>query len=498
MKKIIYIALFFSFYSKLYGIDTLKYRIIGNEYDNVAEDIIKCADKGYLIVGKTYVSDEKKSDVYLLKLDSNFNKIWSFAYGHSNLEGANAVVETKDHHFILSGYSNSFGNLGYDLYLLCVDSNGLFLWEKNYGGNDWDFAHDIIQTYDNHFIIVGETFSYGKGQNDAYVIKIDALGDTLWTKIYGKSKQDAAYSIIEASDSMVYITGNTFTESSDSLDILCLVLDKNHDFLTLFEIGGDRTEIAYDIIEAKNGDLIFAGATNKFNTRNDLNQYVVRTDKLGNIIWEVQGADNDNVGAINLQDELYSVAENDVELLLAGGYTQTYGYTFSKDMNIQQWDFYGNFRGNHALGLQYEDWVKKVISVGSNFVFVANTHSFGSGNSDIIIGYNFSDMATPYEVKFLPVILDTFIVSVENNQTVNVILENSKNHIFPNPFLDRITIAGNTQKITIYNVLGDIVYKHNSKTTDSFVIDLSYLKPGSYFVQFNTSAKPIHIIKQAD
>ena len=56
--------------------------------------------------------------------------------------------------------------------------------------DDWDFSYSIETTIDSGYIIAGETYSYGSGLSDGYAIKLDSLGDTLWTKTFGGTGKD--------------------------------------------------------------------------------------------------------------------------------------------------------------------------------------------------------------------------------------------------------------------------------------------------------------------
>ncbi|MEA3310925.1 MAG: hypothetical protein U9Q76_01765, partial [candidate division WOR-3 bacterium] len=99
--------------------------------------------------------------------------------------------------------------LGVILILLLFFSVPAQAWERTYGGNGDDEGRSVQQTSDGGYIIAGETYSFGAGGYDVYLIKTDASGDTIWTRTYGGSKDDRGRSVQETSDGGYIIAGWT-------------------------------------------------------------------------------------------------------------------------------------------------------------------------------------------------------------------------------------------------------------------------------------------------
>jgi len=78
----------------------------------------------------------------------------------------------------LGGYSNSFGNGNFDAFLLKVDAYGDTLFTKTFGGQNDDEANSVFQTADGGYAMVGQSNSFGKGDYDFYFIKTDAGGNS--------------------------------------------------------------------------------------------------------------------------------------------------------------------------------------------------------------------------------------------------------------------------------------------------------------------------------
>ncbi|HKR03287.1 MAG TPA: T9SS type A sorting domain-containing protein, partial [Bacteroidia bacterium] len=129
-----------------------------------------------------------------------------------------SIRQTANGEYIIVGYTSSFGAGSDDVYLIKVDANGNSLWTKTYGGANYDGGGSVQQTADAGFIIVGFTSNFGAGQNDVYLIKTDLNGDTLWTKTFGGTHYDNGFSIQRTSDGGYIITGEN--DDGDSVYLI--------------------------------------------------------------------------------------------------------------------------------------------------------------------------------------------------------------------------------------------------------------------------------------
>ena len=172
--------------------DTLWTRTYGGTDDDEGHSVQQTADGGYIIAGYDHVLRRRRRDVYLIKTNASGRHALD-----QNLWRDSAMTRaTRSSRPLMAATSSqartsSFGAGSYDVYLIKTDASGDTLWTRTYGGPDGDRGHSVQQTADGGYIIAGSTNSFGAGRRDVYLIKTNAQGDTLWTRTYGGSDDDA-------------------------------------------------------------------------------------------------------------------------------------------------------------------------------------------------------------------------------------------------------------------------------------------------------------------
>ena len=182
------------------------------------------ADGGYIIAGGTESFGEPVGDVYLVKTDPNGNMQWQKTLGGSSFDRSRSVQQAADGGYIIAGVTESFGAGRRDVYLIKTDPNGNSQWEKTFGGNDWDWGNSVQQTSDGGYIITGETYSFGAGQNDVYLIKTDPNGDSQWEKTFGGISFETGRSVQQTVDGGYIIAGETYSFGGGMRDVYLIKL----------------------------------------------------------------------------------------------------------------------------------------------------------------------------------------------------------------------------------------------------------------------------------
>ena len=205
-------------------------RYYGGTNNDRSFDAVQANDGGYVITGFSEstdfdISNSKGSyDYWVIKLDASGTLLWEKSIGGSEIDQARTIVKTNDNGYLIGGNSfsnnddvtNNLGNS--DFFIAKLNDNGEIQWKKNYGGSDFDYATSI-EPATNGYLITGYSKSNdihltsNYGDNDYWVLKIDAQGNLKTQKSFGGSGLDFAFDVVEMTTGDIVVVGET--ESND-------------------------------------------------------------------------------------------------------------------------------------------------------------------------------------------------------------------------------------------------------------------------------------------
>ena len=195
-------------------------------FDSVSS-VQQTSDGGYILAGDLKSSRAYLSDFWLIKTDSNGNEQWTQTYGGTGWDRAHSVQQTSDGGYILAGHTSSYGAGDFDFWLVKADSNGNEQWNKTFGGAYDDGAYSVQQTSDDGYILAGYTQSYGAVGNDFWLVKTDSNGNEQWNKTFGSNgNRDLVCSIQQAADGGYILAGIT-GPYRNSVDFLVVKTDSD-------------------------------------------------------------------------------------------------------------------------------------------------------------------------------------------------------------------------------------------------------------------------------
>ena len=189
------------------------------------------------------------------------------AIGGKKLEAGVSLIQTSDGGYAITGLTKSFSTGGHDVYVVKLDAAGNLQWTKTIGGPESEEGNSLIQTADGGYAIAGETYSFGAGEKDVYVVKLDANGNLQWTKTIGGPESEEGNSLIQSSDGGYAIAGTyglVDYEGIHPVDVYVFKLDANGNLQWTKTIGGPDSEEGNSLIQTSDGGYAIAGYTSSF------------------------------------------------------------------------------------------------------------------------------------------------------------------------------------------------------------------------------------------
>ena len=221
-------------------------------------------------------------DAWLVRVDDDGQKLWDASYGGSGDDTAESVIELGDGGFIVAGFSISgatgnktspnYGN--FDVWVFRIDSNGNRLWDRSYGGNDYESCYRIVPAGDGYLLgatsasgVSGNKTSPGYGNFDYWIIRLDSDGNALWQKTFGGSGADFLRTVAPTRDggfvlggrSNSGVSGNKTTSGYGDNDFWIVRIDSEGNKLWERTVGGNASDDSFDGTQTADGGFIFTG-----------------------------------------------------------------------------------------------------------------------------------------------------------------------------------------------------------------------------------------------
>jgi len=352
-------------------------KAIGGEKFDVSFSLIQTSDGGYTIAGETESFGAGEWDVYVVKLDANGNLQWTKTIGGPGDEIGFSLIQTSDGGYAIAGSTRSFSAGVKDVYVVKLDANGNLQWTKTIGGPKDDWGFSLIQTSDGGYAIAGHTKSFGAGDWDVYVVKLDANGNLQWTKTIGGPKDDRGNSLIQTSDGGYAIAGTTYSFGAGGDDVYVVKLDSTGNLQWTKTIGGPESEGGYSLVQTSDGGYAIAGYTSSFGA-GEADVYVVKLDSTGNLQWtKTIGGPKSEAGnsLIQTSDGGYAIAGTTISFG-AGG----------EDVYVVKLNANGNLQWTKTIGGPGHDRGLSLIQTSDGgYAIAGGTQSFGARGRDVYV-----------------------------------------------------------------------------------------------------------------
>jgi hypothetical protein len=197
--------------------------------DDYPSAILQTEDGGYIVAANSLSYPSEERDGLLLRLDPSGEILWQKRYSDGADEWVYDVQQTKDLGFILAGWTKAYGAGETDCWILKILQNGGIEWQRAFGGSRLDAIHSVVQTGDDGYIVAGVTTSFGAGSSDGLIAKLNPMGEIEWQKTYGGADQDVLNDIMVTSEGGFITAGYTTSFGKGEEDAFVLYLDSNGD-----------------------------------------------------------------------------------------------------------------------------------------------------------------------------------------------------------------------------------------------------------------------------
>lgn len=432
---------------------------------DIGYDVIETYDGHYIVTGYTGSFTNGNSDVLLSKVHNTGWEMWTKHIGGINNDVGKAIVQTFDTAFVIAGYTNSYGNGGYDGYLIKLNRNGDTMWTKTFGGSDWDFFNDLRITSDSGFVMVGYTYSNSKGGKDMWIVKTDSLGHLQWEKRIGGINDDEGVSVEILQDKRIACFGTTYS-FSDSKGNYCLFKTNNNGDSLFFKEWGypNLTDIGYDFFERPTDNAFVICGTSQSNFGTDTTYYhQMVLDSLCNVLGDVKETGN------KLKNQIV--------------YTNAY-FNTGKHYAVYDRSDYGQGKRDPNFYIFSGPWFITGTSYGSDEDDVIFSCKRTSDKGLIAVGYTKGFFGTFQEDVFI-VKLDSTLFGAVKVVDVQDFNKTSVCKIYPTVTSDKIFIEltknYSFSELFIQDTQGRTLFYQQALNTKE-TIDVSTFEEGIYFI----------------
>ncbi len=345
--------------------------------------ICPCPDGGFIMAGYTFSHGAGDSDVLVVKTDNQGNLDWSRTFGGVGAEYGNGCLSLSDGYLVI-GYTTSFGSGSKDVYLIKLDKTGKEIWSKTYGGPSWDEGIGIRETGDGHYVVCGYTHSFGKGEEDVYLIKTDSYGNLVWSRTYGGERLDIGNSICVTGDGG-FLLGATSGSFSQNTDFLLIRTDRDGQEMwsRTYAAKGPRGhgfDWCNSISSNQEGGALLAGYAD---CRDVMDMHVIKTDSEGTEVW------SSTLGRKPFYDFGNAVYESSSGEVILLGTTKSIAADktiYNNDISLIRLDSEGNTIEEKIFGGPGSDWASAVAQTEDGDIIIAgHTDSSGSGFFDMLL-----------------------------------------------------------------------------------------------------------------
>ncbi|MEO0211735.1 MAG: hypothetical protein ABIN66_07785 [candidate division WOR-3 bacterium] len=299
--------------------------------------------------------------------------------GGMNDDAAYSMSRTSDAGFTLAGFTESWGAGQEDIMVIKLNPNGEIAWARAIGGADQDEGYAVTGTSDGGIVVAAYTESFGH-ENDFLILKLNSSGGMAWAKAIGGTAVDCPYAIAVTADGGIAVLGETFSSGQGYNDFLIVKLAPDGSLSWARTVGATSWDHGFSIAPTADTGVVVTGYTMSWGTGGG-ELIVAKIDKTGSLEWAKIYEDP----SANF-DEAYSVIQTSDRGFAVAGYTVYFGSGGRQDFIVMKLDSDGNPSWVKAYGGNSDDNANSIIQTSdSGFAVAGYTRSYGVGSRDFMI-----------------------------------------------------------------------------------------------------------------
>ena len=234
---------------------------------------------------------------------------WSIVLGGDGDDFAHGVALSGDGGFVIAGETGSYGAGSQDAWLVKLNSEGDEVWSRTFGGSEGDIAFSVQRTLDGGYVLAGKTHSFGgatASSSNFWLIKTDSEGQEEWQRSFPNSadqdtsspSSDIAYAVRQSADGGYMMVGSSASATGTLMKLL--KTDSTGETQWDRTVGESSGTLGYDLAQTEDGGFVVAGSTATTDSGSDA--FLVKVGANGDTKWtsSLGGGYNDEARSLVL------------------------------------------------------------------------------------------------------------------------------------------------------------------------------------------------------
>ncbi len=187
--------------------------------------------------------------------------LWQRHYGGQDEDGASGIVNAPNGGFLVTGYDESFGAVEWDGWVVRLDANGDTLWTREAGGDHWDFLFKGLAV-DGGYITAGRSASWAdNGYEKTWLVKFDDQGNQVWSRYFGSAQNYYVLGLKPNADGGFSISGRC---DENNGDFFLQKFDAQAQLVWEANYGSDQDDYGFSNAPTADGGFILCGQTESY------------------------------------------------------------------------------------------------------------------------------------------------------------------------------------------------------------------------------------------